>query len=51
MLAKCHELRNLAEYEGELDLTEQVVAGLIEACKSIVARLDALEPLPPQPHR
>ena len=51
VLAKCHELRNLAEYEGELDITEQVVADLISACKAVAAKLDALVPVQPPGRR
>jgi hypothetical protein len=51
VLAKCHELRNLAEYEGELDITEQVVADLISACKAVAAKLDTLAPLQPPGRR
>ena len=41
VLAKCHELRNLGEYEGQLDIDQRIVADLITACQRIAARLDA----------
>lgn len=31
ILAKCHERRNLAEYEGEIDIEEQLMADLLSA--------------------
>ncbi len=44
VLAKCHEVRNLGEYEGDLNIDERLVAGLIEACKAVAAALDKLAP-------
>lgn len=46
VLAKCHEIRNLGEYEGDLDISEPLLADLIGACKAVVAALEALAPLP-----
>lgn len=45
VLAKCHEIRNLGEYEGDLDIDDPIVAELVAACKAVVAKLDALPPL------
>jgi hypothetical protein len=45
VLAKCHEIRNLGEYEGDLDIDDRIVADLIDACKAVVAKLDALPSL------
>lgn len=45
VLAKCHEIRNLGEYEGDLDIDDDVVADLVDACKAVVEKLDALPPL------
>lgn len=42
VLAKCHEIRNLGEYEGDLDVDERIVADLVAACKAVAAKLDAL---------
>ena len=39
VLAKCHEVRNLGEYEGDLDVDERLLADLITACKSVAAAL------------
>lgn len=44
VLAKCHEVRNLGEYEGDLNVDERLVADLIEACKAVVAALDKSPP-------
>ena len=46
VLAKCHEVRNLGEYEGDLNVDERIVTDLIAACKAVVAALDKLPPLP-----
>ncbi|MEW6366830.1 MAG: hypothetical protein AB1714_19555 [Acidobacteriota bacterium] len=48
VLAKCHDLRNLGEYEGDLGVDGRIVTGLIAACQAVAARLDALGP-PSQP--
>lgn len=46
LLSKCHERRNLAEYEGLVDLGERLVADLL----NVAARLrDAVSALPPPP--
>jgi hypothetical protein len=44
VLAKCHEVRNLGEYEGDLNIDERLVAGLIEACRAVAAALEKLTP-------
>jgi hypothetical protein len=33
VLAKCHEIRNLGEYEGELDVDERILSDPIAACR------------------
>lgn len=45
ILAKCHEVRNLGEYEGDLNVDERLVAELIAACHKVLAGLTALPPL------
>jgi hypothetical protein len=45
VLAKGHEIRNLGEYEGDLNIDERVVADLIAACSEVAARVSALKPL------
>ncbi len=42
VLAKCHDIRNLGEYEGDLNVDERIVADLIVACRAVAAKLDAL---------
>ena len=44
VLARGHELRNRGEYEGDLDVDEQLLADLISACKIVAATLDKLPP-------
>ena len=46
VLAKCHEIRNLGEYEGDLDIDVRIVTDLIAACRAVVAALDTLPALP-----
>jgi len=45
VLAKGHEIRNLGEYEGDLDINERIVADLIAACHAVAAKLDTLPAL------
>lgn len=40
VLAKAHDMRNLGEYEGMLDVDERFVSDLITACDAVVAALD-----------
>jgi hypothetical protein len=42
VLAKCHDIRNLGEYEGDLNVDEQLVADLLAACRAVAAGLDSL---------
>lgn len=35
VLDKCHQQRNIAEYEGELDVSERLVLDLIQACDAV----------------
>jgi hypothetical protein len=44
VLAKCHEVRNLGEYEGMLDVTERLVKDLIVACEKVADKVTALDP-------
>lgn len=45
VLAKCHEVRNIGEYEGDLNIDERIVTDLIAACRAVAAKLDSLKPL------
>lgn len=42
VLAKCHERRNLAEYEGALDVDERLLADLMDAARTVLAVVRAL---------
>ena len=46
VFAKCHERRNLAEYDGLLEVDERLVADLMFAAQSL---LNILRTLPPPP--
>ncbi|MGH8026521.1 MAG: hypothetical protein ACREO0_07310 [Pseudoxanthomonas sp.] len=39
VLDKCHHQRNVAEYEGELDISERLVLDLIAACDAVAEKL------------
>ena len=45
LLGKCHERRNLAEYEGMLDLDERLVVDLLRVGEALLDAISAL-PLP-----
>lgn len=42
VLAKCHERRNLAEYEGHLEVDDQLIADLIKATELLLEKVSAL---------
>ena len=44
VLSKCHDARNLGEYEGMLEVDTRLVADLITACKQVADKLSALPP-------
>jgi len=43
VLARCHELRNLAQYEGELRATPELVEEVIAICQELAKRFQRLE--------
>lgn len=43
IFAKAHEKRNLAEYEGYVDVEERLINDLIEATKILLAKVDAMK--------
>ncbi len=45
VLDKCHKQRNLAEYEGHLEITPQLLQELIEVAKELVTLVEALGPV------
>lgn len=44
VLDKCHNQRNLAEYEGMLDVDESLVNGLLEATTSVLQAIEERYP-------
>jgi len=44
LLSKCHQRRNLAEYEGVVDVEERLVDDLVLAAKRLLAAVLALPP-------
>lgn len=42
VLAKCHNIRNLGEYEGDLNIDDRIVGDLITACQIVAAKVDTL---------
>jgi hypothetical protein len=51
VLDKCHQIRNLGEYEGDLNVDKRIVADLIAACQFVAEKLEGLEPLNQPPGR
>lgn len=45
VLAKAHEIRNVAEYQGHFDADETILRSLIEAAEKVRAGVMALPPL------
>jgi hypothetical protein len=45
VLSKCHDIRNLGEYEGDLNVDERIVADLITACQKVADKVGALAPV------
>jgi hypothetical protein len=46
VLAKCHDIRNASEYEGDLQIDERIVADLLNACNAVRTKVEALKPPP-----
>ena len=46
VLSKCHDIRNLGEYEGDLNVDERIVTDLVAACQAVARQVDALTPVP-----
>lgn len=42
VLAKCHDLRNRGEYEGDLNIDERIVTDLLAACRAVATKAQAL---------
>jgi hypothetical protein len=45
ILDKCHSVRNLGEYEGDLNIDERLVVDLIAAYRSVAEQLELLTPI------
>jgi hypothetical protein len=45
VLDKCHKQRNLAEYEGHLEMTPQLLQELINITKELLGLVEALGPV------
>ena len=45
VLSKCHDIRNLGEYEGDLNVDERIFTDLIVAARAVAAKLEALPPV------
>ncbi len=46
VLARCHDIRNLSEYEGDMAIDERFLADLITATHTVAGKVAALPPLP-----
>lgn len=42
VLAKCHNIRNLGEYEGDLNINDRIVTDLVAACHIVAKSVEAL---------
>jgi hypothetical protein len=47
VLDQAHRKRNLAEYEGDLDVDQSLVDALIRVAQDVLSRVDGLGPVPP----
>jgi hypothetical protein len=44
VLAKCHERRNLSEYEGQLEMDEQLLSDLLAVTEIVWSKVSILDP-------
>lgn len=42
ILAKCHDMRNLSEYEGDISINARIVIDLIDAANQVLTALEKL---------
>ncbi|HXW59963.1 MAG TPA: hypothetical protein VEK06_00345 [Myxococcota bacterium] len=42
VLSKCHQRRNLAEYEGEFEIEEQLLTDLLKVTRELLSAINAL---------
>ncbi|KKW68785.1 hypothetical protein AAV94_03275 [Lampropedia cohaerens] len=45
VLAKCHDIRNLGEYEGHLNIDARITSDLLRACHAVAEKVQALPPI------
>ena len=45
VLDKCHHQRNIAEYEGHLEITPQLLRELIDVANELLPKVEALGPI------
>lgn len=45
VLSKCRDLRNLGEYEGDINIDERIVTDLLAACRIVAEKVEALSPI------
>jgi len=45
VLAQCHQIRNVAEYEGHLEISDQLLVELIRTANLLKSKIDALAPI------
>ncbi len=43
VLSKCHDCRNLAEYEGHLDIDERLLIDLLSAVQTVLQKASSLD--------
>ena len=48
VLAQCHQRRNVAEYEGHLEVSDQLLAELIAAAGLLQKKVEAMRPIKPE---
>jgi len=48
VLDQAHNKRNLAEYEGDLDVDDALVAALLRVARAVAERVAKLGPVPPE---
>jgi hypothetical protein len=42
ILSKCHDVRNVGEYEGDFDIDERLVDDLVGACETVARKVMSL---------
>src|SRR3954463_9132954 len=42
VLSKCHDVRNVGEYEGDFDIDERLVGDLVAACDAVASKVMSL---------